>query len=160
MKNSFPLWAKSSLFIFIAVFTLFSACRSSTSHDDEHEHEPIGLRVYSINSLGEKDQLVAEQTLEDVSGSISITSETTQYTIFFIADDGDKFIPDLSEHTIDVEATENTDNLLITRPTEVNDNTNFGLQGVQGTSAKISIILKHQGSKEFVSKSLPVVINL
>lgn len=164
MKTVFPLWVKSSLFLFIAVPILFTACLPSTSHEDEHEHEheyeAIGLRVYSLDTLGVKDQLVAEQTLEGVTSSISITNDASQYSIVFIDEDGDEFVPDLSEHTIDVEATENADNLLITRLIETTDSANFELKGLQGTSAKINIILKHQGAKEFVSKSLPVVINL
>ncbi|MFA5669259.1 MAG: hypothetical protein WC967_08445 [Balneolaceae bacterium] len=164
MKTIFPLWVRSSLFIFLASLVLFTACLPATGdehdHDHEHEHEAIGLRVYTVNLAGLKDQLVAEQTLKGVTSSITISGETSLFTIVFIDDDAHEFTPDLSEHSIDVEAAEDADNLLITRPNESDNNITFALKGLKGTSAKINIILKHQGAKEFVSKPLHVTINL
>ena len=158
MKKNISLRVIYTLAIVIA--TIFTACSSSTGDDHDHEEEAVGFKVYSATSLGVPDQLIVEQSLSGVTGNFTITGEVSDYTVVFVAEDGDEYVPDLAEHTIDVTATENGENLTITRPADTVPNMDFSLQGVKGSSAKITITLKHQGSAEFVSKALPVTINL
>ncbi len=143
----------------IVITTFFAACSSPTDDHDHEEEEAVGFKVYSATSLGVPGQLVVEQSLSGVTGNFTISGELSSYTVVFVSEDGDEFVPDLAEHTIDVTASENGTNITITRPEASVQNMDFGLQGVQGSSAKLTITLKHQGSAEFVSKALPVTIN-
>ncbi len=158
MKKNISLRVIYTLAIIIATF--FAACSSPTDDHEHEEEEAVGFKVYSATSLGVPNQLIVEQSLSGVTGTFTITGEISNYTVLFVAEDGDEYVPDLDEHTIDITASENGSNLTIARPSSTDQNMDFSLQGVQGSSAKITITLKHQGSAEFVSKDLPVTIDL
>ena len=143
--------------LLVLSITLLS-CSNSTSNEEE-EQEPIGLRVYSLLESGTTGNLVVEQLPTGITGEFTITQEQTFYTVVFVDEELQEFVPDLSEHSIIVTASENAQNIDIQRPTITLQNMDFYLQALQGSDAKITITLTHEGASEFVSQPLPVVIN-
>jgi hypothetical protein len=164
MKKSFIYAAKVALYS-ILLTGIFAACSNSTSSDD-HEEEPVGLRVYTASSTGTPNQLVVEQSYNsntqstEITGNFSITDQPHNFTVVFLDEDGDEFVPDLSEHDITVTATENSGNIEIARPNITVQNLDFSLRGISESSAKIRIALTHLGGVEFTSSDLDVVINI
>lgn len=163
MKKSFIYVAKAALYT-ILLTGIFAACSNSTS--SEEEQEPVGIRVYTALEMGNPDELVVEQSISSnsqgyvVTGNFSITEQKENYTVLFLDEAGNEFVPDLAEHSITITATENGGNIEISRPLVTVQNLDFSLKGLSESSAKIQITLTHQGGVEFISSDLDVVINL
>lgn len=162
MKNPFLLkvWLPAGITISLLIL---SSCVSLPTDNHEHSHEDeeaVGLTVYSLNSEGGIENLIVQQTFAGIEGSFLIGTGTSNFKIFFLAEDGDEFIPDLSEHSIEVEVTGNPDAVTLTRTANNSDDSLFSLAGRVSGEAAIAVILKHQGAREFVSKPLPITIIL
>lgn len=163
MKNSFQKWSVTGVTPLIALCLLFSACLTDPhdehGHDHDHDHEVYGLAIYNLNN-DETDTVIIKQTLDGVSGTILINEQTSLFELLFLDDDDHEFLPDLSEHTIEI-ASNDGGNLLKIEQLNGDDQENqFSLTGIKSGTTDLTVTLKHQGAKEFVSKPLPTKIDI
>lgn len=125
-------------------------------HDHDHDHEAFGLNIYLVTDGEQQPEPMLKQTITGVEGSLTAASSPQHYILFFTDEDGHEFIPDLSEHSIDIEPAAETGSVDIMRDEKPANANKFSISLPGGSDADITVILKHQGSKEFVSKPLPV----
>ncbi len=152
MKKFSFLNATKTLSIILFSALIFISCDNSTGHDDDHEQEPVGLRV-KLNG-----DTVSERTATGTTtGNLVLTvGNTSIFTVLFIDEDGDEFTPEVEEHSIVVTATGSQ----FTVATTNSDSTPFGfsLTGVTSGNSTVSITMNHEGAPEFGPILLPVVV--
>lgn len=156
MKNSFIHAAKTALYLLL-ISGLFIACDNSTGsdHDDDHEEEPIGIR---IKSGGQTIlEYLANQTNNTVTGSLSVSNgSTSSFTVVFIAEDLDEFTPEPDEHSITISGA-----TTIATFGNINSDSapfSFDVTGTAEGSSTFRLTMNHQGAAEFVTVDLPISV--
>ncbi len=160
MKIPFYKWSAKGVAPLIIIYLIFTSCVTNSHDDHDHDHdEAYGLVIYDITDDA-SNQPVVTQTLDGVNGTITLDANPHLYELFFLDDHDHEFIPDLSEHTIEITSKDENTLIKIEHVDEKFQDNQFKLTGLESGSAEITVVLKHQGSKEFVSNSLPVEITL
>ena len=129
-----------------------SGCSDNPVSDTDHDHEePIGLVVY------DGDQEVVRVVNSGVAGALTATvsQRSTLYTLKFIAEDGDEFVPDDPDFT-PAALIDNTNILEIERDNATD--WNFYLVGKAPGVATIQFAIRHGGHDDFLSA--PVTVNI
>ncbi len=154
MKNY--TFIKTALLAFFAT-TLLISCSNSTG-SDEHEQEPVGLRVKTFeNNVTGSTVLEIQNGM--VSDSIFVThSNTNQYKVVFLDEDGEEFLPDIEEHTVDFTITEGETVATALIPFSGVEPFTFQIRGDELGEASLIIDLKHEGSTEFLSPKITIKV--
>lgn len=136
---------------------LFSACGSDHDDHDDHDETPVGLVLTSSN--GTDIAMQEETTVTYTEGSSIVVSENGQITIEvqFIAEDGDRFIPDDHDGYSLAVNVDNSEILSITHPFN-NDEWAFTLNGLTAGSTTITFDLLHVGHSDFESRPFQVTV--
>lgn len=156
MKNSFFYAAKTAVYLLL-ISGMFISCDNSTGsdHDDDHEQEPIGVRIKS-NGQGVLEY-IAHQSNSTTTGSLSVTNgNTNSYTVVFLDEDLDEFTPEPDEHTITFSGATS-----IATFGNINSDTapfSFDVTGTAEGSSTFRLTMNHQGAAEFVTVDLPISV--
>ena len=123
---------------------------SDTDHDHDHE-EATGLVIY------DGDQEIVRVVNSGVTGALTATvsQRSAQYTLKFIAEDGDEFVPDDPDFSPS-EVIDNTSVLEIERDND--SDWNFYLVGKEAGVANIQLTIKHGGHNDFISAPITVTV--
>lgn len=155
MKKYLLQLLRLSLMLMLAV-TVFSACSSSSdSDDDEDELEPVGFVIK--NQAGD---IIIRQFIGSLTGSLTISAgaEAT-YTVRFLSEDDEEFIPVPDEHDITFTVLSGNGNIVITTNDELSTKFNFNLSGASEGVSSVRLILLHEGATEFTSVPFDVTVN-
>jgi hypothetical protein len=153
MKNSFTHAAKTALYLLL-ITGLFAACSNSTGSDD-HEQEPVGIRIKS-NGQGVLEY-IAHPSNSTTTGSLSVTNgSTNSFTVVFLDEDLDEFTPEPDEHSITFSGAGN-----IAVFGNINSDSapfSFDVTGTAEGSSTFKLTMNHQGAAEFVTVDLPISV--
>lgn len=153
MKNSFFLAAKTALYTII-VLSLFIACSNSVS-SDEHEHEePAGFRL-KMNGQTVVEQLPSK-TLTG-SFSLAVGEDTPLISLFFIAEDGDEFLPDEPEYSLKANFTDST--IAEFEQHEEDGKWKFHIHAKAAGSTNLNLQLLHNGHSDFDMQAISILVN-
>ena len=138
-----------SLIIFSAILSI--SCDNSTGHDD-HEQEPVGLKVKA------NDLTVSERTaVGTTTGNLALTvGNTSAFTVLFVDEDGEEFTPVVEEHSIEVTASGSQ--FTVASVNSDSEPFGFSLTGATSGNSTVSITMNHEGAAEFGPILLPVVV--
>lgn len=146
--------------LFIIIFLLlpillFSAC-GSDSDDHDHKEVPVGL-VLSVDGVDIAMQ--EESTVTYVNGNaIDVPNGTTlNFTVQFIAEDGDRYSPHTDEgYSLQFEV--GSANIIqVTHPIN-NNQWNLSVTGNNPGSTTITFDLLHLGHSDFTSRPFQVQV--
>ena len=156
MKN-FSIQSNISLPIAAALImiALLGSPGCSDNPVDDHDHEehadPVGLVVLD----GDTEIVRVEQGVATGSFELTVNQLSPHYTLRFLDDDGDQFVPDDPDFSPG-EIISNTEHLEVVR--DEPDDWNFHLRGTAEGSETIQLTIKHGGHNDFISAPIPVVI--
>ena len=119
------------------------------SHDEEHA-EAFGVVV--LNS-GEE---IARDEAGNVTGEIDVgvERETALLTLRFIAEDGDLFVPDEDENSLDWEIADEA--IAEVKHHEEDGAWAFHIVGLEEGRTSIVLKINHAGNADFVSKEIEI----
>lgn len=149
---------KLNLFILtniILIFTLviISAC---SSDNEDHGETPVGL---ILTSNGNEIAMQEESTVTYVEGNSIVVPENGQITVEvqFIAEDGDRYTPDVNDGFSLVVNTGNNQILDVTHPFNNNEWT-LALIGQTSDSTSITFDLLHAGHSDFETQPFQITV--
>ena len=139
--------------ILIALFTLTLIGCSNPAGNEEAHQEPFGA-VLMMNG-----QEIARYNQNGVTGQIDVNAgqETTLITIYFLAEDGDRFQPEEPEFSLgwrDID----TSIANVEQHTE-DGKWSFHIHGEAQGSTSIVFQLMHEGHSDFDTQAIPVSVN-
>jgi hypothetical protein len=139
------------LFLSIAMF--FTAC------DDGHDHDevPVGLVL-----LQQGSEVVIQDSgsVTYVNGdAIEVTSDqiTGVFTIEFIAEDGDRYVPEGNEYSLVINI--GNESFVTANYPEDAGKWSFSLNGITDGSTTIQFELFHDGHSDFRTQNFNVVVS-
>lgn len=140
-----------SIFSLITLLAFTTACSTAT---EDHEQEPVGLVLYAGNEVA-----LTQNTNGTISDTLQINlNSTLEIRIAFLDETETPFTPDPAEHGIVINSSNGTGQI----STEANSSNPFifDLSGAAEGEATFTVTLLHEGASEFVSRDLPVNVNI
>jgi hypothetical protein len=156
MKNI----SNQPLFIFTALALsalLWTACENSTSSEDEEHSDPFGVTLF-LNGVEIATQENGEVTYHEGDHlEMKVGEETNLISIQWIADDGDRFVPD-TEEGYSLQWIIGNENHLEVEQHEEDGPWSFHLVGLEAGETTVQFELWHNDHPDFTSSEFDVHI--
>ncbi|MEW5927486.1 MAG: hypothetical protein AB1941_08375 [Gemmatimonadota bacterium] len=146
VKNRGALFGRLALAVLLSAGA--AACDSSTEPEDHDE--AVGVVVLDR---------ATQQTLASVAANRQVTGGLTvkagaerAIEVWFVAEDGDRFMPDGDDHTLDIRVADPTR----ARIESHGDHADF--VGVQAGTTTVVFAIEHGGHDDYRSEPIPVTV--
>ncbi len=134
---------------------VFTACEKDNPVEaEEHDHDHAEAVGLVLSSNGES---VVNYTDGEVLGTIelNLNDGAVSYQLQFIAEDGDRFVPEEDHYSLDYEI---SNNAVFSLLMDQKNDWDFSLEPKQAGSATLVIKIMHGDHADFVSAPLQVEV--